>query len=293
MSIRPRRSALYMPGSNARALEKARGLPADVIIIDLEDAVAPEAKNAARDQACAAIRAGGFGHREVVLRVNALSTDWGRADLAAAASVAPHAVLIPKVSTPGDIMMAASELRKAGAPETTRLWAMMETPMAILNADSIGRTARDPASRLDVLVMGTNDLARETRARITKGRPSLVAWLAICVAAARAYGVDLLDGVYGDIHDIAGLGAECEQARDMGMDGKTLIHPAQIDACNKAFTPGAEELVWARKLVAAFDAPENVSKGAIALDGKMVERLHAEIAQRTLDIAAAIDKRSG
>ncbi len=292
MVVRPRRSALYMPGSNARALEKARTLPADVIIIDLEDAVAPEAKAAAREQACAAIRAGGFGKREVVIRVNSLASDWGRADIAAVAAVSPHAVLIPKVSTPGDIMMAASELRKAGALEITRLWAMMETPMAILNADSIVRTARDPSSRLDALVMGTNDLAKETRARITKGRASIAPWLAICVAGARAYGVDLLDGVYGDLNDIDGLRAECEQGRDMGMDGKTLIHPAQIAVCNEVFTPDAAELAWSRKLVAAFHAPENAAKGAIALDGKMVERLHAEIARRTLDIAAAIDLMS-
>jgi citrate lyase subunit beta/citryl-CoA lyase len=291
MTIRLRRSALYMPGSNARALDKARTLPADAVIIDLEDAVAPEAKAMARDQACAAIRQGGFGEREIVIRVNALSTEWGRADLAAAAAVAPTAVLIPKVSTPGDIMMAASELRKAGAPESTRLWAMMETPTAILNADSIVRTARDPASHLDVLVMGTNDLAKETRARITPGRPSLMAWLSICVAAARAYGVDLLDGVYGDIRNAEGLRAECEQARDMGMDGKTLIHPDQIAICNATFTPEDDELAWARKLVAAFDAPENAAKGAIALDGRMVERLHADMARRTLAIAAEIARR--
>ena len=291
MTIRLRRSALYMPGSNARALEKARTLPVDVVIIDLEDAVAPEAKAMARDQACAAIRQGGFGAREIVIRVNALSTEWGRADMAAAAAAAPAAVLIPKVSTPGDIMMAASELRKAGAPDATRLWAMMETPMAILNADSIVRTARDPASHFDVLVMGTNDLAKETRARVTPGRPSLTAWLAICVAAARAYGVDLLDGVYGDIGNVEGFRAECEQARDMGMDGKTLIHPDQIAICNATFSPDEAELAWARKLVAAFDAPENAAKGAIALDGRMVERLHADMARRTLDLAAEIARR--
>ena len=291
MTIRPRRSALYAPGSNARALDKARTLPADVVIVDLEDAVAPEAKPAAREQAAAAILAGGFGDRELVIRVNSLATDWGHADIAAAARSGAHAILVPKVSTPGDVMMAAAELRKSGAPDSMRVWVMMETPMAILNADSIVRVARDPAARLDALVMGTNDLAKETRARITPGRAALVPWLAICVAAARAYGADLLDGVYGAINDIEGLRAECVQARDMGMDGKTLIHPDQIEACNETFTPDPRELEWARKLVAAFDAPENAAKGAIALDGRMVERLHADIARRNLDIAAAIARK--
>jgi citrate lyase subunit beta/citryl-CoA lyase len=292
MTIRPRRSALYMPGSNARALEKARSLPADVVIFDLEDAVAPESKSMAREQAAAAIRAGGYGDREIVLRVNSLATEWGRDDIAAAAQAGAHAILVPKVSTPGDVTMAAAELRKAGAADSTRVWIMMETPMAILNADSIARVARDPASRLDALVMGTNDLAKETRARITQGRPALVAWLAICVAAARSYGADILDGVYGDIADIAGFRAECEQGRDMGMDGKTLIHPSQIPSCNETFTPDPRELEWARKLVAAFEAPENAAKGAIALDGRMVERLHADIARRNLDIAEAIARKA-
>ncbi len=290
MSIRPRRSALYMPGSNARALEKARALAADAIIVDLEDAVAPEAKASAREMACATIRAGGFGSREVVIRVNSLSTEWGRADIAAGSAAGVDALLLPKISTSGDIMMAASELRKAGA-EKTRLWAMMETPMAILNADSIVRVARDPAARLDVLVMGVNDLAKETRARLTKGRAGLVPWLATCVAAARAYGVDILDGVYGDIGDIDGLRAECEQGRDMGMDGKTLIHPAQIETCNTVFSPDPAEVAWARKIVAAFELPENAQKGAIALDGKMIERLHADIARRALALADEIARR--
>lgn len=292
MAIRPRRSALYMPGSNARALDKARSLPADVIIIDLEDAVAPDMKSMARDQACAAVARGGLGAREIVIRVNALSTEWGRADIAAAAAAAPTAILVPKVSTPGDVMMAASELRKANAPETTRVWAMMETPMAILNADSIGRTARDPAARLDVLVMGTNDLAKETRARATNGRASLVPWLATCVAAARAYGADILDGVHGDFSNAASLRAECEQGRDMGMDGKTLIHPDQIAICNEVYSPSGDEIAEARMIVAAFELPENRGKGAIAIDRRMFERLHLDIARRTLDIAAEIESRA-
>lgn len=288
MSVRPRRSALYVPGSNARALEKARSLDIDCLILDLEDAVAPDAKQMAREQVTAAVKAGGYGRREVVIRINATDTPWGRQDLAAAAAAGPHAILLPKVSTPGDIMLAAKDIRDAGAPEHTRLWAMMETPQAMLNADSIVRTAVDPASRLDVLVMGTNDIAKETRARLTPGRPSMLAYLSICVAAARAYGPEILDGVFNDFSDEAGFLAECEQGRDFGMDGKTLIHPNQLAVANRVFAPSAEETERARRVIAAFDLPENASKGAIQLDGRMVERLHADIARRTVRIAEAI-----
>ncbi len=293
MAVRPRRSVLYMPGSSARALEKAKSLPADALILDLEDAVAPEQKDAARALVAEAVAGGGYGRREIIIRINGLNTEWAAADIDAAARVAPDAVLVPKISTPGDIMKAARELREAGVPETTRLWAMMETPLAILNADGIARTAADPASRLSVLVMGVNDLARETRARVTKGRAGMVPWLATCVAAARAHGVEIVDGVYGEIGDIAGLRAECEQGRDMGMDGKTLIHPGQIEVCNEAFGPGADEIEWARKVIAAFESPENRGKGALSLDGKMIERLHADIARRTLAIAEALADTAG
>jgi citrate lyase subunit beta / citryl-CoA lyase len=288
MIIRPRRSVLYMPGSNARAIEKAKTLPADAFIIDLEDAVAPELKDAARAQVVAAISQGGFGGREIVVRVNSPGSPWVADDLIAVAASGAHAVLIPKVSGPGDVMMASRDLREAGAPDSMRLWAMMETPMAILNADSIVRTARDPASRLDALVMGTNDLAKETRTRVAKGRAVLASWLATCVVAARAHEIDILDGVFGDINDFDGLRAECEQGRDMGMDGKTLIHPSQIAACNEAFSPTAEELAWAREVIAAFGQPENAAKGAIALRGRMVERLHADMARRSIALAEAV-----
>ncbi len=288
MSLRPRRSCLYMPGSNARALEKARTLPADVLILDLEDAVAPDAKAAARNQVAEAVKAGGFGRREVVIRVNGPQTPWGEADMAAAAAAGPDAILVPKVSTPGDIMMAARAMREAGAPERTRLWAMMETPLAMLNADSIARTAADPASRLSVLVMGTNDLAKETRARLTPGRPAMLAWLSICLAAARAHGVEIVDGVYNDFGNEAGLRAECEQGRDLGMDGKTLIHPNQVGPCNEIFAPSADEVGWARKVIAVFDEPANAAKGALQIEGRMVERLHAEMARRTVAIADSI-----
>ncbi|MBL8589452.1 MAG: CoA ester lyase [Methylobacteriaceae bacterium] len=287
MSIRPRRSVLYMPGSNARALDKARSLPADALILDLEDAVAPDAKATARAQVAEAVAAGGYGRRELVIRINGLATPWGRDDLAAAAKAGPDAVLIPKVNSPGDIMVAARELREAGAPERTRIWAMMETPHAILGADTIVRVAMDPASRLAALVMGTNDIAKETRARLTPGRPAMLAYLSICVAAARAHGVDIVDGVYNTIGDDAGLRAECEQGRDLGMDGKTLIHPGQIAIANEVFSPTAQETEWARKIIAAFDLAENADKGALQLDGRMVERLHAEMARRTVALAEA------
>ncbi|MDB5651486.1 MAG: CoA ester lyase [Hyphomicrobiales bacterium] len=289
--IRPRRSALYMPGSNARAIEKARSLPADAIMLDLEDSVAPDQKGSAREQVAAAVRAGGFGPREVVVRINALNTDWGREDLAAAAAAGPDAILLPKVSTPGDITMAARALVEAGAPERTRIWAMMETPLAILNADSIARTAADPAARLDVLIMGTNDIAKETRARMVPGRGPMLSWLSTCVLAARAHGLDILDGVYNELADPEGLQSECAQGRDLGMDGKTLIHPNQIAIANEIFAPPDAEVEWARRILAAFDLPENASRGAISLEGKMVERLHAVMARRTIAIAEAVAGR--
>jgi len=277
-----------MPGSNARALEKSRSLPADALILDLEDAVAPDAKAMARNQVVDTVKAGGFGRREVVIRVNGLTTPWGAEDMIAAAQAAPDAILVPKVSTPGDVMMAAKAMREAGAPESTRLWAMMETPLAMLNADSISRTAGDPASRLSVFIMGTNDLAKETRARLTPGRPAMLAWLSTCVAAARAQRIEIIDGVYNDFSNEAGLRAECEQGRDLGMDGKTLIHPNQIGPCNEIFAPSVDEVAFARKIIDVFGQPANSGKGAIQIEGKMVELLHAEIAKRTVAIADAI-----
>lgn len=292
MSTRPRRSVLYMPGSNGRALEKAKTIGADALILDLEDSVAPDQKAQARAQVAGAVKGGGYGQRELVIRINALDSAWGREDMAVAAAVGPDAVLVPKVSTPGDIMKAAKELRDAGAPEKTRLWAMMETPQAILNADAIVRTAGDPASRLSVLVMGTNDLAKESRARLTKGRAPMLAWLSICVLAARAHGAEIVDGVFGDFADEAGFRSECEQGRDLGMDGKTLVHPNQVAICNEIFAPAPAEIEWSRKIIAAFELPENLDRGVISLDGRMVERLHADIARRTVAIAEAIAARA-
>ena len=292
MILRPRRSALYMPGSNARALEKAKTLSADVLILDLEDAVSPDSKVAARDQVVAALRQGGYGNREIAVRVNAPDTPWGKDDLTAIAEAGPDAILVPKISTPGDIMMAAKCIREGSAPDRTRLWAMMETPLAILNADSIARTGADPASRLSLLVMGTNDIAKDTRARLTPGRPSMLAYLSICVAAARAHGLEILDGVYNDFNDEPGFKAECEQGRDFGMDGKTLIHPNQVATANAVFAPAEEEVAWAQKIITVFETPENRSKGAVQVEGRMVERLHAEMAQRTVALARAIATRA-
>jgi citrate lyase subunit beta / citryl-CoA lyase len=279
-AIRPRRSVLYMPGSNARALEKARGLPADALILDLEDAVAPDAKELARKQVCEAVSARGFGKREVVVRINALSTAWGADDLSAAAAAGPDAILVPKVSTAGDLAHVESRLGSA----RVSLWAMVETPLSILNAGQIAGAG----GRLACLVMGTNDLIKEFRARHTQDRLNLAAALGISVAAARAYGLSIIDGVYNDINNTDGFYECCRQGRNFGFDGKTLIHPSQVGPCNEVFAPSAEEVEDARKIIAAFDRPENRGKGAISLDGRMVELLHAEIARNTVALADAI-----
>ena len=292
MIARPRRSVLYVPGSNPRAIAKARSLAVDAVILDLEDSVAPEAKAAARAQVAAAVGEGGFNDREVIIRINGADSPWGGDDLAAAMAAGPDAILLPKIDGPGGVMHAARGLREAGAPERIRLWAMMETPLAVLRADSIAAAAADPNSRLEVLVMGLNDLAKETRARFIPGRASMTAWLAICLAAARAHGVDILDGVYNDIADLRGFESECAQGRDFGLDGKTLIHPGQIDVANRLFAPTAAEIDGARAIIAAFELPENLGKGAIQLDGRMVERLHAAMARRTLAIAQGVAARS-
>jgi citrate lyase subunit beta/citryl-CoA lyase len=289
MTIRPRRSVLYMPGSNARALEKAKTLPADAVILDLEDSVAPDAKEAARDQVVAAVKAGGFGRREVVIRVNGVDTPWHAEDLRAAAHAAPDAILVPKVANPETLELIGRRMLDMGTDHRTHVWAMIETPLAIFNILAIAAEAKDSESRLAAFVMGTNDLAKETRARLVPGRAPMLAWLSTCVAAARQYGVEILDGVYNDIGNADGFAAECRQGVEFGFDGKTLIHPSQIEPCNAAFSPSADEVVQARKIIAAFDLPENRNKGVVSLDGRMVERLHAEMARRTVTIADAIE----
>jgi citrate lyase subunit beta/citryl-CoA lyase len=291
MQLRPRRSVLYMPGSNARAREKAKSIAADALILDLEDAVAPEAKQTARDQVCAAVKAGGYGRRELVVRINSLDTPWGKADLEAAIAAGPDAVLLPKPRTGADIARVSETLALAGA--RTRLWAMIETPLAVLNVQDIAAASRLGDTRLSCFVMGTNDLVKETRADLSSNRRPALYWLSATVTAARAYGLEVLDGVYNDFKDADGFRRECIHGRALGFDGKTLIHPDQVATANEVFAPAETEVALARKIIAAFDQPENKGKGVITVEGRMVELLHAEMARRTVAIADAIKEMSG
>ena len=292
MAIRPRRSVLYMPGSNVRALEKAKTLPVDGVIVDLEDSVAPETKETARKQAADAVKAGGFGGREVFIRINGVDSPRHADDLSAAARAAPDVILVPKVSSPDTLELIGRRLLDMGTDRKTRVWAMIETPLAIFNILSIAAEARDSETRLSGFVMGTNDLAKDTRARLVPGRAPMLPWLSMCVAAARVHGIDILDGVYNDIGNADGFINECRQGVDLGFDGKTLIHPSQIEPCNVAFSPSPAEVEWARKMIEAFDLPENRGKGVVSIDGRMVERLHADMARRTVAIAEAIQRLS-
>jgi citrate lyase subunit beta/citryl-CoA lyase len=286
--IRPRRSPLFMPGSNARALEKARNLPADVIILDLEDSVAPEAKGLARDQIAQAIAAKGFGKREVWVRTNSLDTPWWTDDSAMAGDARPDGILVPKVSSVEDLKAIGDRLSAINADPSIKVWAMIETARAVLDADRLAGASRDPNTRLAGFVFGPNDIARETRIRMMPGRAAMLPMITHCILATRAHGLEIFDGPYSDFSNVDGFGQECAQGRDLGFDGKTLIHPGQIEACNAIFTPPAEEVAHARKIIAAFEQPENASRGAIRLDGQMVERLHADMARRTIAIADAI-----
>jgi citrate lyase subunit beta / citryl-CoA lyase len=288
-SLRPRRSALYIPGSNYRGLDKGRDIPADVLILDLEDSVLPETKKDARAAVAAAVGVHAYGKREVVVRVNGLDTPWVASDIAAVANAGPDAILIPKVSRPEDIRRARAALAATQIPRETRLWAMIETPLGVLNAQSIAATAPGPGAPVECLVIGTNDLCKETGTRIQPGRWLLLPWLAQILAAGRAHGLAVLDGTYVDIDDHEGLRAECEQGRDFGMDGKTLIHPNQVPVANAVFSPAPEDVAWARKVVAAFRAPENADKGVIVAGGRMLERLHERMALRILESAAEIE----
>ncbi|MFC0590016.1 HpcH/HpaI aldolase/citrate lyase family protein [Novosphingobium aquiterrae] len=281
---RPRRSVLYLPASNAKAVAKARELDADVIILDLEDAVAPDAKAEARSAAVAAVREGGFGRREVVIRCNALDTEWGADDLAAAAAAGPDAVLVPKILSADDVRRYDAAL--AAAPAQTQLWVMIETCAVVPQLSEVAACARE--TRLSGFAMGTNDLAKEMRARILPGRAPFLPILALTVAAARAQGLVVIDGVCNAIHDEALFQAEAAQGLEFGFDGKSLIHPAQIDACNAVFTPSADEIAWARSVVAAFAQPDASGKGALRVEGKMVELLHRDQAKQILAIADMI-----
>lgn len=284
-TLRPRRSALYLPASNPKALAKARTLPADVVILDLEDAVAPENKIAAREQAVAALAEGGFGRRELVIRTNGLDTEWGAGDLAAAAAAGPDAVLVPKVSSPAEVR--AYDTALAAAPAKTRLWIMIETCACLPVLHDLAACAAD--TRLAGFVLGTNDLAKEMRARPGPERTPFLPILTMAVAAARAHGLVVLDGVCNEFRELDRFTAEARQGLEFGFDGKTLIHPDQIAPCNAVFSPDATEIAWAEAVEAAFALPENAGKGAIKVDGRMVELLHLDQARRVLTVAAAIE----
>jgi citrate lyase subunit beta / citryl-CoA lyase len=284
LAARPRRSVLYLPASNGRAVDKARGLPCDVVILDLEDSVAPDAKAEARLSAVAAVREGGFGGREVVIRTNGLDTPWGGDDLAAAAGAKPDAVLVPKVSAPQDLAAA-----RAGLGGGVPLWAMIETCAAMFRLGEIG--AASVQAGVEVWVMGTNDLAKEMRCALTVEREPLMTALTLTLMAARAHRLAIVDGVFNEIADEAGLARQCAQAAAWGFDGKSLIHPSQVESANRAFTPDANAVAWARTVVGSFEQPENAGKGVLKVEGRMVERLHFAEAQRLIGVADAIAAR--
>ncbi len=285
--IRPRRSVLYMPGANERALEKAKGLDADALILDLEDAVAPDAKADARARVCDLVLAGAYGTKEVAIRANGLDTDWHAADVAAIAAAGPAAIVVPKVNSVDDVRKIEDGLAAGGAPDHTKIWAMVETPVAMLHAEEIAAASE----RLAVLVMGTNDLAKELHAEHVPGRQPLLTGLGLCVLAARATGKVILDGVYNDIKDPDGFAAECLQGRQMGFDGKTLIHPSQIEPANETWAPTAEAVEDARALIATFEAAIAEGKGVVTHNGRMIENLHVDNARRILAVADAIAAR--
>jgi len=281
---RPRRSVLYMPGANARALEKARSLPADGLILDLEDAVAPDMKVTARDQVVSAVKAGGYGRREVMIRTNGLNTPWGYDDLVAAAAVCPDAVLLPKVESAETVRQAESVLVSHGASPDLAIWCMMETPRAMLHAEEIA----DASPRLGGLVMGTSDLAKDLQAQHTAMRLPLITALGLCLLAARAARLTILDGVYLDLNDHEGFVDSCRQGAELGFDGKTLIHPKQLEAANEVFAPSEEELRLSRRIIEAYAEAEAQGKGVVVVDGKLIERLHVDHAERVVALAEAI-----
>jgi citrate lyase subunit beta/citryl-CoA lyase len=284
LTLRPRRSVLYMPGSNARALDKARSLPADALILDLEDATAPDAKEIARQQVCDAVKQGGYGSRELIIRVNGLDTPWGRDDVAAAAAVGPDAVLLPKVENRGQVLEVEALLEKHGAPARTAIWCMMETPRGMLHAEEVA----DASKRLACLVMGTNDLVKELLARHTPMRLPVVPAMALCLLAARAAGLAIIDGVYNDFKDEAGFIAACQQGLELGFDGKTLIHPGQVEPCNRVFAPDEAEIAQARRLIEGFQQAQREGKAVAVVDGKMVEKMHMDNASRLVALSEAI-----
>ncbi len=282
--LRPRRSVLYMPGSNSRALEKAKTLDADALILDLEDAVSPNQKQLAREQVIAAVKHGGYGNREMVIRINPLESAWGEDDLTAVATSGVSAVCVPKVETAQQVLDIVRIMETAGAPANMQIWAMTETPLGVINVNQVASAH----SRLTVLIMGTSDLSKELRVPHTPDRLGFITSLSLCVLAARANDLDVLDGVYLDLSDEEGYTASCVQGRQLGFDGKTLIHPKQLNAANKVFGPSVADVDHANRIIAAFETAEAEGKGVALLDGKLVENLHVDEAQRTLSIAQAI-----
>ncbi len=285
-TYRPRRSVLYMPAANQRALEKAKDIPADALIFDLEDAVAPDAKELAREQACNAAASSDYGNRELTIRCNGLDTPWGREDILAAAEAAPSAVVIPKVDGPEHLAQVLEVLDEGGAPAATEIWAMVETPAGILCVDQIAQFERTA-----VLVMGTNDMAKELRASITQDRHALLPYLAMCLLAARAADVGILDGVYNDIKNEEGFEQVCRQGAEMGFDGKTLIHPSQVAPTNESFSPSLDELDFHQRVIEEFEAAQNEGRGVLTVDGKMIENLHVDEARRAIAMAQVIAER--
>lgn len=285
-TYRPRRSVLYMPAANQRALEKAKDIPADALIFDLEDAVAPDAKELAREQACNAAASSDYGNRELTIRCNGLDTPWGREDILAAAEAAPSAVVIPKVDGPEYLAEVSEVLDEGGAPAATEIWAMVETPAGILCVDQIAQFERTA-----VLVMGTNDMAKELRASITQDRHALLPYLAMCLLAARAADVGILDGVYNDIKNEEGFEQVCRQGAEMGFDGKTLIHPSQVAPTNESFSPSLDELDFHQRVIEEFEAAQNEGRGVLTVDGKMIENLHVDEARRAIAMAEVIAER--
>ena len=283
-SARPRRSVLYMPGSNLRALEKAKSLPADGLILDLEDAVAPDSKEIARKQVCEAVAAGGFGMRELIIRVNALSTKWGYEDIAAASKSGADALLLPKVESADAIRHMEAIMRANGAPDSMTIWAMMETPRSVLESQRIAEST----PRMECLVMGTSDLAKELDCTHTHERLPFMTSLGLCLLAARAAGLAILDGVYLDLNDETGFEFACKQGSELGFDGKTLIHPKQVGPCNKVFTPRPEDVAWSRKIIDAHAQAAARGEGVVVVDGKLIENLHVESARRVVSMADAI-----
>jgi citrate lyase subunit beta/citryl-CoA lyase len=275
------RSVLYIPGANERALEKARDLPADALILDLEDAVATGVKAQARERVCAAVASGAYGKRQVTIRVNSIGTEWHDDDVRAAGAAGPAAIVVPKVGSENDVLGIERALGAANAPAHTRIWAMLETPTAVLRAAEIAAASE----RLSVLVMGTNDLASELYAALAPGRVALQASLSMCLLAARAAGKAIVDGVYNDVRDSEGFEAECRHGRELGFDGKTLIHPSQVEPCNRVFTPSADEVAHAHRVIDAFREAEQAGRGVATVDGKLIENLHVANARRALAMA--------